>query len=54
VLDNVPVPVESLEIQRNRDWTPPRPWYKKLATVAKYTGVALAAGSLGYVAGKVF
>ncbi len=54
VLDNVPVPVESLEIQRNRDWTPPRPWYKKLATVAKYTGIALVSGSLGYVAGKVF
>lgn len=54
VLDDVPVPIESLDIQRNKDWTPPRPWYRKLGTVAKYVGVAAVAGTAGYMAGKVF
>jgi len=54
LLADAPAVISSFEVQRNRDWQQARPWYRKLGTVLKYTGVALAAGSLGYVAGKVF
>jgi len=54
ILDDVPIPIDSLEIQRNRDFEPPKSWFRKLGTFTKYAGVAVVAGTAGYMAGKVF
>ena len=54
VLANCPAVIDTLDIQRNREWTPPKPWYKKIGTILKYTGVAAAAGGAGYLIGKAF
>lgn len=49
---NQPAVIDSLDIQRNKEWAPPKPWYAKLATVAKYTVVAAVAGGAGYLIGR--
>lgn len=54
ILDNVPIPIDTFEVQRNSSWAPAKPWYQKLGTFAKYVGVAAVAGTAGYMAGKVF
>ncbi len=53
VMAGCPAVIDTLDIQRNREWAPPRPWYKKIGTILKYTGVAAAAGGTGYLIGRM-
>jgi hypothetical protein len=53
-LADAPIPIDKLDVQRSKDFSPAKPWFKRLATVAKYVGVGAVAGSLGYVAGRIF
>ena len=52
VLANAPAVIDSLAIQRNKEWQPAKPWYKKIGTILKYTAVAGVAGGAGYLIGK--
>ena len=54
LLDNVPVPIDTFDVQRNSSWQPVKPWYRKVGTVLKYTGVAAVAGTAGYLAGRIW
>jgi hypothetical protein len=54
MLADAPAVISSFEVQRNRDYQMPRPWYKKLGTIAKYVGIGATAGGLGYMAGRIF
>ena len=49
---NQPAVIDTMDIQRNREWQPPKPWYQKIGTILKYTGVAAVAGGAGYLIGR--
>jgi len=53
-LADAPIPIDTLDIQRNKDWTPPKPWYKKLKNGVLVVGGVAVAGGLGYMAGRIF